>query len=99
MATVAKQFYRSDAPTTNQALYTVPSATTAIVTNIVVSNTSASSQTFSILFDGVEIAGEAEIPAKSIATFDIRQVLSATQIIAGFASSVDVKFHVSGVEV
>jgi hypothetical protein len=99
MATVAKQFYRADAPAANTSLYVVPEATTAIVTNIIVSSTSSNAETFSIFFDGTAIAEATEIPSKSIATFDIRQVLSPTEVIAGFASSSDIKFHISGVEV
>jgi hypothetical protein len=31
--------------------------------------------------------------------FDLKQVMATTQIIAGFASAVTVKFHISGVEI
>ena len=37
--------------------------------------------------------------ANSIATFDIKQVISATQIIQGGASNTAVNFHIAGVEI
>ena len=41
MATTAVNFYRGSAPTSNGTLYTVPSAKTAILTDIVISNTNS----------------------------------------------------------
>jgi hypothetical protein len=40
----------------------------------------------------------ATIAANSTAFIDLKQVLSATQIINGLASAVTVNFHISGVE-
>jgi len=39
------------------------------------------------------------IAANSTATFDLKQVLATTKIIAGFASAITVAFHISGVEI
>ena len=39
------------------------------------------------------------IDANSSAFFDLKQVVPATQIIAGNASSTSVDFHISGVEI
>jgi hypothetical protein len=99
MATTSKALFRGAASTSNTTLYTVPSATTTIVTNIVVSNTAASAATFDMSLNGVQIFNDAPIEANSSAFFDLKQVLVATDLIEGLASAVTVNFHISGVEV
>ena len=99
MATVSKALFRGAASTSNTTLYTTPSATTTIVTNIVVSNTAASAATFDMSLDGVQIFNDAAIAANSTATFDLKQVLVATDLIEGLASATSVTFHISGVEI
>lgn len=100
MATTSKALFRGAATTTTTTtLYTVPSATTAVVTNIVVSNTGASEYTFTLYLNGTLLANTVSIAANSIATFDVKQVLEATQTIQGGASNTAVTFHISGVEV
>jgi hypothetical protein len=99
MATVSKALFRGAASTSNVTLYTVPSATTAIVTNVVVTNTATSAATFTLKLDAVDLATAAAIAASSIATFDIKQVLDAADLLEGSASATTVNFHISGVEV
>jgi len=99
MATTSKALFRGAASTSNTTLYTVPSATTAIVTNIVVTNTATSDATFTLKLDGVDLASATALTASSIATFDIKQVLDAADLIEGSASATTVNFHISGVEV
>jgi hypothetical protein len=99
MATVSKALFRGAASTSNTTLYTVPSATTTIATNIVVTNTASSAATFTLKLDGVDIVTAAPLAANSLATFDIKQVLDAADTIAGSASAITVNFHISGVEV
>jgi hypothetical protein len=99
MATTIKSFARGVFATSSATLYTVPSSTTSLVTNILVSNTSAEVQTFTITFDGVEVVPNSEIAANSVATFDMKQALATTKIIAGFASTTDVKYHITGAEI
>ena len=99
MATTAKALFRGAATTTlTTTLYTVPAATTAIVTNIVVTNTAATAATFDLGFNGTKFADTVAIAADSIAIFDIKQVIAATQTITGGASAITVNFHISGVE-
>lgn len=100
MATATKVLSRT-AATTNTAttLYTVPASTTTVVTSIVVSNTAASSGTFTLAFGGVALASAVSIPANSITTIDLKQVLTAAQTITGGASATTVNFHISGIEV
>ncbi len=99
MPTTTKPLYRAAAATSSTTLYTVPSATTTVVTNIVVDNTAASAATFTISLNGVALLSAAPIDANASVFFDIKQVLNATQVIAGFASATTVNFHISGVEI
>jgi hypothetical protein len=100
MATVTKALFRGAATTTlTTTLYTVPAATTTVVSNIVVVNTAATAATFDLALDGVKLADTTAIAADSIATFDIKQVIAATQTIQGGASATTVNFHISGVEI
>ena len=90
---------RGAAALTNTTLYTVPAATTSVVTNVVVTNTAASAATFTLNLNGVALFTTAAIAANSTAFIDLKQVLSATQIISGLASAITVNFHISGVEI
>lgn len=99
MATAAKKLFRGAASTGNTTLYTTPAATTTIVTNVIVANTAATAATFTLNLAGAAIASSASIAANSLATFDIKQVINATETISGSASATTVIFHISGVEV
>jgi hypothetical protein len=99
MATTSKALFRGAASTSSTTLYTTPSATTTIVTNIVVDNTSASAQTFSINLNGTALLSSAAIDANASAFFDLKQAIAATQTITGLASATSVTFHISGVEI
>jgi len=99
MATTTKALARIAAATSSTTLYTVPSATTTVVTNIVVTNSATSAATFTITLDGVDLFKDVAIAASTTAMFDLKQVLATTKIIAGLASAVTVKFHISGVEI
>ena len=99
MATTTKALARAAAATSSATLYTVPASTTAVITNIVVTNTSASAQTFTIALDGVVLQAASSLAANSSAYFDLKQVLATTKTISGFASATSVNFHISGVEI
>jgi len=99
MATVTKALARTAAATTSTTLYTVPSATTTVVSNIVICNPTASAVTASMTINAIDLLGSVSIAANSTAFFDLKQVIPATQVIAGSASSTSVDFHISGVEI
>jgi hypothetical protein len=100
MATTSKVLFRGAATTTvGTTLYTVPASTTTVVTNIAVVNTAASSATFDLALNGVKLATTQTIAASSTAYIDLKQVLVATNLIAGGASAITVNFHISGVEI
>ncbi len=91
--------FRGAASLTSATLYTVPASTTAVVSNIIVTNTSGSSQTFTLSLNGSALFTTTAIAANSTAMFDIKQVLATTQTISGLASATSVNFHISGVEI
>lgn len=103
MATVTKALARTAAATSNTTLYTVPNtSTTTVVTNIVISNTAASTSTATILIDSVNVIPTVSIAANSVFGFDLKQVIPANatpKIISGSASTTAVTFHISGVEI
>lgn len=99
MATTTKALARTAAATTSTTLYTVPSATTAVLTNIAITNTTASAATASISLDSVSLLTSVSVAANTTAFIDLKQVLAATKVVAGSASTTGVNFHISGVEI
>jgi phage-related protein len=99
MATTSKALARTAAATSNATLYTVPSSTTTVVTNIVVTNTASTSGTFTIKLDGVDLASGTTIAANDTIVIDLKQTLATTKVIAGSASATSINFHISGVEI
>jgi hypothetical protein len=99
MASQFKVLFRGAAATSSQTLYTVPAATTAVVNNVVVANTSNASRTYTLSLDGVKIAEAVTVPANDSLAIDIKQILDATKTITGLASNTDVTFHISGLEI
>ena len=100
MPTTPKALFRGAATTTvGTTLYTVPSATTTIVTSIVVTNTAGTAGTFTMGLAGTNLATTVAIPANDSTVIDIKQVLTATQTITGGASATTINFHISGVEI
>ena len=99
MPTTAKALYRGAASTnTASVLYTVPSATTTVVTDIVVTNTAASAGTFTLTLNSVRLAETVTVAAKDSTVIQIKQVITAGQTIQGGASTTSINFHISGVE-
>lgn len=100
MATTSKTLFRGAATTsTGTTLYTVPSATTTVVTNIVVTNTASSSGTFTLGLGGTNLATTVTVGAYDSTVIDLKQVLTATQTITGGASATSINFHIAGVEI
>jgi hypothetical protein len=99
MPTTTKALARAAFATSSATLYTVPSATTTVVSNIVITNTAGTAGTFTLALNGVALASAVSVPANSITTIDLKQVLSATNTITGQASATTVNFHISGVEI
>ena len=100
MATTTKALFRGAATTTvGTTLYTVPSATVTVVTNIIITNTAASSGTFTLGLGGTNLATTVTVGANDSTVLDLKQPLTATQTITGGASATTINFHISGVEI
>lgn len=100
MATTTKALFRGAATTTTSTtLYTVPASTTAIITNIAVTNTAGTSGTFTMSLDDVAIHSATTIAANTTVYIDLKQVLATTKTIKGGASATTINFHISGIEV
>ena len=99
MANTFKVLHRGAADTSSQTLYTVPAATTTLVSSIVVTNTASAIASFDMTFDSVSIANNVSVPANDSVILELKQVLEATDVIAGLASASTVNFHISGLEI
>ena len=99
MPSTPKTLFRGAATTTvGTVLYTVPAATTTVVTSIVITNTASSPGTFTLGLGGTNFATTITIAAVDSTVIDLKQVLNATQTITGGASATTINFHISGVE-
>jgi hypothetical protein len=99
MATTSKVLFRGAAATSSTTLYTTPSATTAVITNIAIANGATSSATFTLLLNDIELQKDSTVAANSTVYIDLKQVLPTTHTIKGLASATTVDFHISGVEI
>ena len=99
MANTFKVLFRGAAPTSNTTLYTVPSGKTTLVNSLVVVNTASAVATFDMSFDSIQIANDVVIPANDSLILELKQVLEASDVLAGLASASTVNFHISGLEI
>jgi hypothetical protein len=99
MANTFKVLFRGAAETSSTTLYTTPSATTTLISSILVTNTAGSAATYDILLDDVAIANDVNVPANDSALLEIKQVIEAGQTIKALASATTVNFHISGLEI
>lgn len=99
MANTFKVLFRGAASTSSTTLYTTPAETTTLISSILITNTSGSSQTYTLLINDVSIATSVPVPGNDSALLEIKQVLPAGQTLKGLASATSVNFHVSGLEI
>lgn len=99
MPTTSRTLFRG-AATTNTAtvLYTVVSPFTAVVTEVLVTNTTAAAQTFTLGFAGTNVATTVAVAGNDTIRIPLKQVLQAGHTITGGASATSVNFHIAGVE-
>ena len=97
MAATPALFYRGAAATSSTTLFTT--TTKSVLTDIVISNTNSSQQYVTITVDGINIIPTVPVSANTVITIQPRTVIASSKVIAGYATSTDVKFHISGVEV
>ena len=109
MATAYKVLGRkAAAATTEEALYTVPSSTEAVVSTIVICNRAAASKTFRIAVkptSGTSLASEhylaydIAIAANDSTALTLGITLAASNSISTYASSADLTFTAFGSEI
>lgn len=108
MPTVYRVLGQSNpAATTNTNLYTVPSATSAVVSSIVICNQAATAATYRIAVRpaGAAVANQhwivygATVAASDSTVITMGLTLAATDIITVFASSATLSFSAYGSEI
>jgi hypothetical protein len=108
MANVYKVLGQSaPAATTDTALYTVPSATEAVISTIVIANRAATAGSFRLAVrpDGASIANQhylaydVPIGANDSTTLTLGITVDAADVITVRASSADMSFNVFGSEI
>ena len=97
MAAIPALLYRGAAATSSTTLKTT--TTTTVLTDIVISNSSSSQQYVTMTVDGVNILPAVPISANTVVTIQPKTVIASSKVIAGFATSTSVTFHISGVEI
>ena len=80
-------------------VYTVPSSTTAIVTNITITNPTTSPITASMTIDGVPLAKQLSVGANSTTFLDIKQVVATTKNLSVLTSIPTADVMISGMAV
>jgi hypothetical protein len=93
--------------TTNTDVYTVPSATDAIISTIVIANRDASSATFRIAIrpDGAAVANQhyiafnVTVGASDSTTLTLGVTLNAADVVTVYASTANLSFNIFGSEI
>jgi hypothetical protein len=107
MATVYKTLGQAaPAATTSTDIYTVPAATSAIISTITVANRAATDATFrisqslagAVLSNKDYLVYDATIPASGFITLTLGITMAATDKLRVYASSANISFNVFGTE-
>jgi hypothetical protein len=106
MANTFKVLARQFGTTGSVTVYTVPSATKTLITNIVVSNQDSTARTFTInllnstLNESIPLATATTVPARDSVIIDAKTLLDAGDQIRILASvNSQVSFHITGLEI
>lgn len=99
MPNAVKKLYRGNAPASETTVYTAAAGTTAVVTNIVATNTDVVARNFTVKLDNVEVVNSLNVNANTTISIDLKQVVDPTGTIRATASSTAVRLHISGMEV
>jgi hypothetical protein len=99
MANSVKKLARGSVLTSDTTVYTAPGSGQAVVTNIVLTNTTGAAITATVKLATVEVLAAVSIAANGVFAFDLRQVLDASEVISASASATGLKLHISGMEV
>lgn len=99
MANNVKKLARGSVALTDTAVYTTPGTGQAVVTNIVLTNTTGTAITATVKLATVDILSGISIAANGVFSFDLRQVLEANNTMSAAASAVGLNIHASGMEI
>ena len=108
MATTYKVLGQSaPSATSDTDVYTVPSATEAVISTITVANRAATAATYRIAIrpDGATIANQhyiaygASVPANDTIALTLGITLDAADVVTVYASSADLSFNLFGSEI
>jgi hypothetical protein len=99
MPNLIKKLARGSVATTEAPVYTTPGSAQAVITNIVLTNTTGAAITATVKLATVEVLASVSIAANGVFAFDLRQVLDSSETIAASASAVGLRLHISGMEV
>lgn len=108
MATIYKVLGQAEpAATTATTLYTVPSATEAVISTVVIANKAASAGSYRVavrpagasLEDKHYIAYDVAIAANDSTALTLGITLAATDVVTVYASSADMSFNAFGSEI
>jgi hypothetical protein len=108
MANVYKVLGQSDLPaTTLTSVYTVPAATEAVISTIIIANRAATAKSFRLAIrpDGASISNshyiayDVAIAANDSTTLTLGLTLNAADVISAYASAVDLSVNVFGTEI
>lgn len=98
MPNTATRYARTAVGTASTTLTTIP-AGTALVTEIILSNTTAADITVTLSLAGVALMTNVAVPGNGNIVMGLKQVMSATETITAIASAAGVNAFVSGVQV
>jgi hypothetical protein len=100
MAVIAKKIYIGTPSTTSATIYTVPTAKTTIIKNIVLCNTTATNAIISLTMGTKDIIKNYSVSANDTVTIDLSLVLDATDTITSIQTTTNaINLFISGVEV
>jgi hypothetical protein len=91
--------YRGAAPASNSTLFTSPEGMAVAITNIAITNDSASAVTANINLATFPLLGGISVAANSTQFIDLEQIIYNGETITGSASTTTVDFHIAGYEV
>lgn len=99
MSAQQKVLFRGDLLTSNAAVYSVPTATSAVVTSIIVSNSNVGAITVNVSLGSVALLTGAEVLGNDAIFVEFKQVLNELDTIEVSASESGGTIHISGVEI
>jgi hypothetical protein len=99
MADTSITLFRGAAATSNTTLYTSPTGVAVAVTNIAITNDTASAATATINLATIPLVSSIALAANSTQFIDLEQIIYNGETITGSASTTAVDFHIAGYEV